>query len=507
MESTRYFEHQQNLHRTWDAFFRQSLHETTHQARKFSHEIYQRYPSTQGRETQSTHFQLLDQKEHEAVMEREDILQTGKENRISLWEEVNTHVENLKIQVTQKVYECCGISEKLSENSWQKNFLKWYFDACIIENIEFVQEILKSWSVILDIVKTLCSWAGICQIAKALGDSIRSLWNGDAYEKGKVIGGILWLGIAGIGAKLGLRAWRQARKVWPTIPASPHAKIGDVVPEVNIANIQHAETRNIARTPEVRERIHQPIVRVDTPEWLEKLRFSPELSQALVDSKAISPLNDNIHTLTERFASFNKKEIPYEKLIQEVVAKTGMSEDAARLIMTSTDGMKIVENLNDFIRNPHKIKTPTQSKAILYLIDVMHSWLDTLPTARGTFFARADKHARKEGVQHLTGFTYATTDATRTFLREDAKNFVAIHGNTGYAKDISSLSLGTHFWKIDMLADTPKDRIGIMWFPTEVIILPGTSVYVTKLTDQKYFPSPMTGKDILANQVRIDIQP
>gem|GEM_PF-2306870 len=58
-----------------------------------------------------------------------------------------------------------------------------------------------------------------------------------------------------------------------------------------------------------------------------------------------------------------------------------------------------------------------------------------------------------------------------------------------------------------MLADTPKDRIGIMWFPTEVIILPGTSVYVTKLTDQKYFPSPMTGKDILANQVRIDIQP
>gem|GEM_PF-3780556 len=44
---------------------------------------------------------------------------------------------------------------------------------------------------ILDIVKTLCSWAGICQIAKALGDSIRSLWNGDAYEKGKVIGGIL----------------------------------------------------------------------------------------------------------------------------------------------------------------------------------------------------------------------------------------------------------------------------------------------------------------------------
>jgi len=146
-------------------------------------------------------------------------------------------------------------------------------------------------------------------------------------------------------------------------------------------------------------------------------------------------------------------------------------------------------------------------KAIQYMNNIMNSGLDHLPTARGTFFARADNHIRKEWNQNLTGFTYATTDATRTFLSEKANNFVAIHGNTGYAKDISSLSLGVHFWKGDMIQKTPHGQIGVIWFPDEVILLPGTPVHVTKLTEQKIIPSPLTGKDILANQVRIDIQP
>gem|GEM_PF-7131929 len=85
--------------------------------------------------------------------------------------------------------------------------------------------------------------------------------------------------------------------------------------------------------------------------------------------------------------------------------------------MFSTDGMKIAENLNNFLRNPQKIISPEQGKALEYLNSVMNSGLEKLPTAGGHFFARADGYdGWKDGLQELKGFTYATTDRTRTFI-------------------------------------------------------------------------------------------
>ncbi len=139
--------------------------------------------------------------------------------------EEETFIQEVKLFLYDELW----IQEDMSQNSSFENFLKWIIDELIVNNYDLAVQIWETkWEIILDALGELASWEGVKSIAAALGESLWTLWDGNAYEKWKSVAE-LWLVWTWVGAgvyvwkksvKAGIKQVMKVRKARKTSPSS-----------------------------------------------------------------------------------------------------------------------------------------------------------------------------------------------------------------------------------------------------------------------------------------------
>jgi len=375
-------------------------------------------------------------------------------------------IESLTAQAKECVYKTCKISETQSENSTIKNFLKGILDELIFSNIDLVAQIVAtSGKIILDIVKALLSWRTLYEIAKSLGESIGNLFVWDAYEKGKSIAEF-----AGWVVGMSKRVAKSAIKhVW---------KWAGDIPKTHIASTAHASDTLHTKTPERISFQDAPKRLKDTVEDFERIGFSPEMARYLEKADIISSMGDQ-HTLLQRFAYYEKQGIDIHALLEKARHGTSrkLSTDERLLAVLSTDGM-MTAKLNHAVQNISTITDKQQRIAIEEIQKTLTSAYKQRPPLEGKLFVRADGVERKLWSQPLERFTFVTTDSSSTFLSDNAKNLIELHGNYGKVFDLSDISLWVQFWQSDIRALTKHGELNIMKLPCEGVLLPDTHINI-----------------------------
>ena len=135
-------------------------------------------------------------------------LETQTHNEAREWLDKQAMINEAKTMLYEKLW----INDNLELNNWWENFLKWVVDEMILNNYDLAIQVWETnWKIILDWLSQLASWDWLKQIAKALWESIWTIWDWNAYEKWKAVAE-LWLIWTWVWAWV--YVWKKGLKLW-----------------------------------------------------------------------------------------------------------------------------------------------------------------------------------------------------------------------------------------------------------------------------------------------------
>lgn len=302
-----------------------------------------------GRDTQELENQLseLVEKQSSELSEFKDSIIEESQDLIDKEKTINSAKENM--------YELCGISENMSENSWFENFSKGFIDEALIWNWEMAIEVINTkWAILIDALKQLASWEWLKMMAEALGESVMNLFSWDAYATWKSVAE-LWLITTGIAAvwvvwKKGMKmSLKQSVKSIDVVDSqglkniieSTSSKVDSIIP-VEKFNFERSQVESIAKLDKNE--------RLQAAEWLLGTSLSDIQQEAIMKAHKVGETNPESWVFNYNF--WEKK----EKL--QILTEAWFSLDQRKTLLESGITGRLIENYKnlyekyDFLQNP-----------------------------------------------------------------------------------------------------------------------------------------------------------
>lgn len=314
-----------------------------------------------------------------------------------------------------QIYEKCGISDNMWDNSAFENFSKWFIDTMVLDNYDMAMEVINTkWQVIIDALKQLASWEWLKQMAQALWESVWDLFTWNAYERGKAIAD-LWLVATWVWITATL--WKKAIKLWmkeisklkvnkeilvnapevKEVVSSTNRKVEEIIPKQefdfwntladNLPESQLKQLQRLKQRLQDREFISDRLPLREFKKldlnWQLDILWIPNEYYDLLNNSGLLPewfnLIDRYKKLQYRDEMFNGTEvINYQSMINESISKyPNLTLTEALLIFASTDKF-LFQSLNSKLRKQQPLTSPEQA-----IIDTFNNGLDKLPNLDG----------------------------------------------------------------------------------------------------------------------------
>ena len=406
--------------------------------------------------------QYIQQQELKEQKEK-PILQEAKE-----WLDKQAMINEVKTMLYEKLW----LDNNIKNNNSFENFEKWIVDALVLDNYDLAIQVYETnWKIILDWLTQLASFEWLKQIAKAIWESIWTIWDWNAYEKWKAVAD-LWLIWTWIWAttyvwKKSIKFWMKEaskfrRKVENTV-SNPdtkkviwdvNTKVNEIVPKKEL-DFEKLANKNI----DIKRQI----------DWLKELGIPESFSRDMLESWL---LNKEFlwWDLLRRFKALDIKWIDYNKMIDNAIKNIqNLTKEDALLIFSYTDNI-LYKNLNWYMRWSLDIvdnMSPENIQATNKIISKLEQAVKKMPNLKpwkDWFILRWDKWKWWQWKIwdniELKSFTSVSNNKNDIFIWKIFNNDtqILIIWKEWKIKDISSLAIAVNFWdKLKWITKTSNE--------------------------------------------------